>query len=165
MNEQLQKRKNIRIKDYDYSADGVYFITICTKNKEKILSSISIENTNVKLTSFGKIVEKHINNLNDLYKHIDVFNYVIMPNHIHLIVGIGITNNISLSANDGSPRAVTPTIPKLVNALKSLCSKNAGFSMWQRNYYEHIIRNEHEYNLVYKYVEENPLAWIYDKYY
>ena len=50
MNEQLQKRKNIRIKDYDYSADGVYFITICTKNKEKILSSISIENTNVKLT-------------------------------------------------------------------------------------------------------------------
>lgn len=74
MNEQLQKRKNIRIKDYDYSADGVYFITICTKNKEKILSSISIENTNVKLTSFGKIVEKHINNLNDLYKNIDVFN-------------------------------------------------------------------------------------------
>lgn len=57
------------------------------------------------------------------------------------------------------------SIPKLVNALKSLCSKNAGFSMWQRNYYEHIIRNEHEYNLVYKYVEENPLAWIYDKYY
>lgn len=72
-----------------------------------------------------------------------------MPDHIHIVIGL-----------NGSPKAATPTIPNIINAFKSLITKELGHSIWQRNYYEHIIRNEKEYYKILEYMEYNPLKWL-----
>ncbi len=168
MKKELPKRKNIRIPEYDYSQNGYYFITICTKNKEKILSIIvgvgvpddpSYNNEyEIRLTMFGLIAEKFINSINNTYKDIKIDNYVIMPNHIHMICGIE-------KYEGGSPTPTNAKIPFLISTFKRLTNKKCNQFIWQRNYYEHIIRNEKEYIRILEYIEYNPLNWIYDKYY
>jgi len=78
-----------------------------------------------------------------------------MPNHIHLIIAL----------SNGSPRSATPTIPKIINAYKSIVSKEIGYSIWQRNYYEHVIRNEKEYYEIKNYIQNNIINWEMDKYF
>lgn len=77
-----------------------------------------------------------------------------MPNHVHMIVGV-----------IGSPKAATPTIGKIINNYKALITKQIGYSIWQRNYYEHIIRNEKEYIKIKEYIRNNPINWEKDKYF
>ena len=105
MQEKLPQRKQIRLKYYDYAASGYYFITICTQNRKHILAKIinnekiftnivgvdahidpKIENIKIKLLKPGKIIEKYINNYNNNFKNIKIHDYIIMPNHIHLII-------------------------------------------------------------------------------
>ncbi len=89
MKNELPKRKNIRIPEYDYSQEGMYFVTICTKDKQKILSEINLidnNNTIVKLSNIGKMVEECVNNIEKFNKNVQVNDYIIMPNHIHIIV-------------------------------------------------------------------------------
>ena len=104
MNENLPKRKDIRLKDYDYSDTGLYFLTICTNKRKKILSNIVggdvPDAPNVELTVYGKIADKYINQLNNHYETISVEQYVIMPNHIHLILFVN---------KDGASRTSPPT--------------------------------------------------------
>ena len=167
MNDKLPKRKNIRLKEYDYSLEGYYFITICTKDRKEILGQIkpvgvallgdpkekTIEQIDLK--NEGKIVKKHINNCNKIFDNIFIDEYVIMPNHIHLIIVL----------SNGSPRSATPTIPKIINAYKSIVTKEIGYPIWQRNYYEHVIRNEKEYYEIKKYIQNNIINWEMDKYF
>ena len=108
-----------------------------------------------KIRTYGEIVRKKIENIKKSYGNIDVDMYVIMPNHIHLIIEIGKRN--------GSMKAATPTIAKIVRTLKGLITKESGFSIFQRNYYEHIIRNEKEYIKIREYIHNNPLKWKEDK--
>ena len=101
----LPKRKDLRLKNYDYSECGAYFITICTRNRIKVLSNIVggdvLDAPRVELTAYGKIVDKYINQLNDFYENVFVEQFVIMPNHIHLILFV---------REDGSSRTSTPTV-------------------------------------------------------
>ena len=103
------KRKNIRLKDYDYSKEGYYYITICIKDRKEILSKIKIYNTKLKsndvgvgvpddpekiqieLTTYGEIIKKQIKEINNIYKDIKIENYIIMPNHVHMIIEISKT--------------------------------------------------------------------------
>lgn len=174
-NPEIHHRKSIRLKNYDYAKEGYYFITICTKNREPVLSKINVgvdahidpnakmkqlkndialDHIKIELQYDGKIVKKYIQNINRVYKDIHVNSYVIMPDHLHMIVCI----------NSGSMRALTPTekisIPQMVRSLKLMVTKEIGYSIWQRNYYEHIIRNEIEYNQICEYIKQNPLRWI-----
>ena len=159
--EKLKSRKELRIKEYDYSQEGYYFITICTNNRENILSKIvynEIRNeAKIQLTEEGRIIEKRIKVTNEKDKNIFINSYVIMPNHVHMII-----------ENNGSSRAPTPTnsvIPKFVSGFKRLTNKEYEKNIWQRNYYEHIVRNEKEYYEIQEYIELNPLKWEKDIYF
>ena len=163
MEKRIIKRKNLRIPKYNYSSEGLYFITICTKNRRCILSQINYDSqnemVNLDLLNFGKIVEKYIKNINNTYDNIIIDNYVIMPNHIHFICLIS-SNNRDKNSNPSNH-----TIPLLISTFKRLTNKECNVKMWQRNYYEHIIRNEKEYIEIINYIYENPQKWNNDIYF
>ena len=189
-------RKPTRWSSFDYNKNRVYFLTICTKNKECILSSI-VPNDDLKvvaeksaqsvgdgaldipmlrdgfmpkveLTQIGKIVEKYILST-DRIENVIVDKYVIMPNHIHMIVAIK-NQNLDM----GMSRAPSPTergvnqsrsdrsnamIPRVVGALKRLSNAEIGENIFQRSYYDHVIRNVDDYDETVKYILHNPRRW------
>ena len=164
---ELPKRKHPRLDNYDYSSAGAYFVTICTQNRRCVLSRIvgrglaPAETTEIEYTLFGEIAEKQLFLLEERYPYLAVDKYVIMPNHIHVIM------ILSGRAAGASPR---PTIADIVCAYKSLttreCKKN-GFEgiLFQTSFYEHIIRGREDYEEIVKYIYENPLQWYYDELY
>lgn len=142
-------RKKLRLNGFDYSTNGAYFITLCTKNKKCILSSIVKSGyysyPKVQLTKIGNTVKKYLDNIPG------ITYYVIMPNHIHLIVEKeNITN--SVLSND-------------IRSFKTLVTKKVGFQIWQRGFYDNIIRNNYDYNIRLQYIYDNPIKWCEDKYY
>lgn len=141
----LPQRKQNRLKNYDYSQNGAYFITVCVKNRKKILCDIVGDDAHIVLTKCGSIVEKYIQNVTEIKK------YVIMPDHIHAIIHI----------ESGTMRASSPTnkVANIVRSLKILTTKEIGESIFQRSYYDHIIRNEQDYNQICEYIENNPAKW------
>ena len=163
----LPKRKHPRLDNYDYSSAGAYFVTICTRNRRCLLSRVvgrglaPAETNGIAYTAFGEIAEKQLFLLEDRYPYLSVDKYVIMPNHIHVIM---ILNGEAAGA---SPR---PTVTDIVCAYKSLtmreCKKN-GFEgkLFQTSFYEHIVRDRKDYEEIAKYIYENPLHWYYDELY
>lgn len=150
----IKVRKNIRLKRYDYSQVGYYFITICTKNRECILSKIKEcrgEHFSSVLTYEGKIVNKHINEIGKKYFNIVIDEYIVMPNHIHIILIIKSKNSNNISI--------------IIQQLKGAITKELGYSIWQKLFYEHIIRKEKEYLTIKEYIKNNPENWKKDKYY
>lgn len=148
----------MRLCGYDYSQNGKYFITICTKSRREALSDIC--RGGALLRPIGKISETEIRNLSE-QSNINVDKYVIMPNHIHMI--------ITIQRVEQSP---TPTIADIICAFKSITTKSAnksnsipGRQIWQRSYHDHIIRNEQEYQRIWQYIDTNPLIWEKDCYY
>ncbi len=155
MNE-LPKRKQMRLNDYDYSQNGYYFITVCTESRQTNLSDVY--NGGVLLRPIGKIAENEIAELTKRYK-IGINPYIIMPDHIHMIIKI----NRETQRAEQSP---APTVCDMICAFKSLTTKIAnkndnciGRRIWQRNYYEHIIRDENDYIANAEYILNNPLKW------
>ena len=142
----LPKRKPTRLKNYDYSSDGAYFITICTHKKQKILSNIVgaiHESPEIKLSLNGEIVEKYIKQLEARF-YLKVDKYVIMPNHIHLLIVI------ETRAIRESPLQKRSTISNAIGYLKMNVSRDVhkiGYTekIWQRSFHDHIIRNEGDY--------------------
>jgi len=191
-------RHSIRLKEYDYSQSGAYFVTICTNNRECLLGRI-IDNI-IELNKAGKIIYTVWSELPHYYCGIDIDEFIIMPNHIHgiiLIVGAGpcaCPNNMyeqrkqhgntyykggqpSNIYRKGQPQGVAPTysLPDIVHRFKSLTTTlyregvlNNTFPpfdgrLWQRNYYEHIIKNDKELNIIRQYIVTNPLQWTMDR--
>ena len=163
---ELPKRKPTRLKGFDYSSCGAYFITICTKDRQKILSEIVGGDVldapkNIDLLPYGKIVERYINRLNDSYEFINVEAYVVMPNHIHIMLFV---------SQSGASRTSPPTkqhsaVAQFVSTLKRFSNKECGGNIWQRGFYDHIIRNREDYESIVKYIYENPMRWYYDELY
>ena len=145
----LISRKANRLKDYDYSENGAYFITICTKDRKGILSEIVGDDAHIVPKPYGRVVEKYIGNIPEAEK------YVIMPDHIHMIVRL----------ENGSMWASTPTnrIAGIVRSLKVLVTKEIGKPIFQRSYYDHVIRNQHDYDEIWKYIDNNPKKWAIEK--
>ena len=165
----LPKRKQVRLPEYDYSAPGAYFVTVCTQNRRCILSRITVGadalgGPNLTLTDMGRIAEKYILSTNRIAGlHVD--KYVIMPNHIHLLLRI---DGVFAGADDGPPRASAPTyatIPSAIGALKRLVHREAGQAIFQRSYHEHVIRGEADYWEIWEYIDTNPAKWAEDRYY
>ena len=165
---ELPNREPNRLPDYDYSQDGAYFVTVCTQVRKQILSKISVgtplpgcpQMPRLELLHHGKIAEKVIHQLNDFYDYLSVDKYVIMPDHIHFL--------ITLHNENGHPGRGVPTrinersseIARFVGTFKRFCNKQYGSNIWQSRYYDHVIRNQQDYNEIWEYIENNPRKWL-----
>ena len=157
-NKQIIRKKN-RLKGYDYSSNASYFLTVCSDKRKEIFSQIVFDNTVganiVRLSKIGQKIENCILKIEEIYPCVFVDNYVIMPNHIHLILTID-TNRRPM---------VAPTVATVIKQFKGAASKEAGTSIWQKGYYDHIIRNENDFNETMKYITFNAQKWDEDKYF
>lgn len=157
-----KQRKPTRLKSYNYSENGAYFVTMCTKDRQCILSKIvgsdALDAPMVCLTDYGKIVDAEICKMNSIYENIQVIRYVIMPNHVHLLAVI--------KHCDGASRASLPTksvLSTYVGTLKRFCNKRCGKQLWQTSFYDHIIRNDEDMYNHLQYIDENPKKWLIGK--
>lgn len=147
-------RKPNRIKGYDYNQNGAYFITICTNEKKNLFWKYAWahierpEDVPNNYSEYGKIVDNAINQIQNHYPDIEVDKYVIMPNHIHLI----------LMLSSCEPKNST-SISNVINQLKGSVTRQIGFSCWQKSFYDHVIRNERDYLEIWRYIYENPIKW------
>lgn len=194
-------RKDIRLGDFDYSRDGAYFVTVCTKNKMCIFwekndkykpftaandndenepqnnGSMPKQNKNadsqsvgaafrrpqisrkIRLSEYGRIVKNELLKIPSIYPDlIFIPKFVIMPNHIHLIIVI----SHDYCGYDGR-RNAAPTISRIMNQFKGSVSRQSGFSVWQKSFHDRILRNEHEYHGAWQYIENNPSNWENDE--
>ncbi len=153
-------RKNIRLKDFDYSSAGHYFVTIVSHKRKNIFGKIS--NGIMELNNIGMIVEKKWQEIPIHFPYIEVDSYVVMPNHVH-----GIIINIGIGARHASPlQTEIQPLGVVVGSFKSAVTKyvhDLGWfinrRIWQRNYYEHIIRDEDDYQHITEYINNNPFNW------
>ena len=173
-------RRSIRLKDYDYSQAGAYFVTVCTHGQECLFGEI--EDGIMCLNPLGLIVRACWDNLPNHYPNVELDAFTVMPNHVHGIVvladpGVGARlprPNESLRPDRaGEPcpytRIVTPALGHIVAYFKYQSAKRinrlrgtAGFRVWQRNYYEHIIRSQKSLDAIRRYIEDNPIQWPFD---
>lgn len=157
--EQYPKRKRNRIDDFDYSADGAYYVTVCTNNRQHLFWSQCTSNhrltvDDVPLSEIGKLVEEAILDIPNHYHCVFIDQYCIMPDHVHLIIKIDRANNVRPYENSEAP-----TISRIVKQFKGVVSKIIGRSIWQKSFYDHCIRNEKDYNEIWEYIEQNPLKY------
>ena len=160
-----EKRKPNRLKNFDYSSNGAYFITICAQDKRCVFGKIvgqGLAPAETVLSKYGRIAERQLMLLNDRYPTITIDKYIIMPNHIHFIL---------MLKGESAGASPCPTVSDVICAYKSLTTrmcKNEGFThekIFQASFYDHIIRDEDDYMIKVKYIEENPAKWQEDKYF
>ena len=158
---ELPKRKQNRLADYDYSTPNAYFITICTKNREnlfwKTTEASNVCLRNVPLTNLGMITQQRIAEIPKHYPMISVDHFVIMPNHIHLL--------LQINTDVDGRSVIAPTISTVVRLMKGAVSKQAGFLVWQKGFYDHVIRSDNDYRDIWNYIEGNPGKWVEDDLY
>ena len=155
-------RKNTRLKYYNYDKRGICFITICTKERRNILSQVVGTGVPdcplVALSEYGEIADKYIKQLSEFYDDINVSDYVIMPDHIHMMIVI---------TEDGPSGTPVPTdiqnskLSRFISTFKRFCNKEYSENIWQRRSYDHIIRDRDDYCEHLKYIHENPKRWYY----
>ncbi len=164
------KRKSPRIKGYDYNTPGYYFVTVCTHKKENILCDIASENNSIVgggapdapkviLNDYGKIVQKYILSSKNI-KGVTVDKYVIMPNHIHMIIYV--------EEAYGTSKAPSPTnnaVSLTISVLKRFSNREIGHNIWQRSFHDHIIRGDEDYRKIWEYIDTNPHRWKEDCFY
>ena len=160
----LPQRKPTRLKNFDYNSTGAYFITLCMENRQQILSQIvgvdvPGDPKNAELSSYGIVADKYIKQMSKFYENITVNQYVIMPDHIHILLFV---------RENGSPRTSTPTkqtstVSHFISTFKRFCNKEYGKNIWQRGFHDHMIRNRKNYEEIAKYIYENPMRWYYDE--
>lgn len=181
-NPTIHRRKSIRLQGYDYSQAGAYFITVCTHNRVPLFGEI-VDGVMV-LNSAGQIVEKCWCAIPEHFPQVTLDEFVVMPNHVHGIITVGANN---VGANDYLPlpsdetpiQSNEPPRPLQHGTSRTIGSMVRGFkigvtrwfrantdihAVWQRNYYEHIIRNEDAYLKIAEYIQTNPQRWETDTY-
>ena len=167
---ELPSRKHPRLRDYDYSRNGVYFLTICTRNRAPILSEIvgrGLAPAEVRLLTAGRIAAEEMENLPKRFPRVRIEASVIMPNHIHLL--------LSLRAAGASPRPTDGKdfgIMDVMRVFKSLTTRRwnqwngtQGRPLWQTSYHDHIIRDDNDFLNHWSYLNNNPARWAEDEYY
>ena len=172
MRERAHDRLHPRLKGYDYGRAGAYFVTICAAKRAPVFSTIRTDRPDgleertvgrdaliaplVELTDIGRLTEKHIKGTEFAYQNVKIPNYVIMPDHIHLLIVIEAAGPMGASG---------PTLPQIIKAFKHLVTRELGYSVWQTSYHDHIIRNDEDYLAHWAYIDANPAHWTEDEYY
>ncbi len=156
MDKELLSRKRNRLKYYDYSSCGAYFITICTSDRRNYfwngVGATIGRPQDVDLSQYGKLVDEAINNIPSIYPALKLDHYVIMPDHIHLL--------LIIRADEYGRPMVAPTISRVVQQLKGYITKRIGHSIWQKLFFDHVIRNRQDYEEHVKYICDNPVKWV-----
>ena len=168
----LPKRKNIRLKNYDYSSPGAYFVTICTENRRnyfwngtlnpqafewRSVGANCVRPQNLPLSDIGNAVLDELEKWHKTYDTVELCSYVIMPNHLHIMVFI--------SADEYGRPQVAPTVSRMVKQFKGAVTKKISRPIWQKSFVEHVIRNKQDFETKSKYICENPIQWYYDELY
>lgn len=163
----MDKRKSNRLPMFDYSQNGAYFITICTKDKQKIFwiddksqNSVGADiiRPHDKLNDLGLIVECAIEQITEYYPNTMIDKYVIMPNHVHILMRI--------ENDEFNGRIISaPTISIIIGQMKRWVSKQISYPIWQKSFHDHVIRNELDYRRIWQYIDTNPTKWELDCYY
>lgn len=176
---QKQHRRSIRLNSYDYTQAGSYYITICTYNRESLFGKIL--DGHMMLNNLGEVVYDKWLSTESIRHNVTLDSFQIMPNHLHGIVTINNPNGKESSPGRGDPagrsyeineRRLKPnSLGAIIGQFKSVSAKrinilrrNSSMPVWQRNYYEHVIRNEDDLNIVRQYIQNNPLQWDTDDY-
>ena len=167
---ELPKRKSVRLKGYDYSQNGLYFVTICTQDRQQIFGEITANK--MVLNDIGKIIENNWELLPNRFP-IELAECQIMPNHMHSIIHlVGAHHDApdNTRAIRESPLQKRSMLSQIIGYLKMNTTKQIRilknykyFPVWQRNYYEHIIRNEQELDKIQEYIKLNPQLWERDR--
>lgn len=167
------QRKPNRLQGFDYSTPTAYFVTLCTQGRQCVLSTISVgasiarPPTNT-LTHAGEIVDAAIQGISQHYPSVQVDKYVIMPNHVHIILRICTAESgRAMLAPTTTPVKDAPSvsIPKIIQHMKGIVTKQLGISLWQKSFHDHIIRSEDDYRAIWNYIDTNPLRWTEDCFY
>ncbi len=161
----LPKRKPARLKEYDYSVPGAYFVTVCTHQKLHLFGKVV--NGEMQLNDLGTIVHQEILKIEAHYDNVKVDKFIVMPNHVHMII-------VLLDAEGINP---FPTkqydIPNIIGKLKAGVTRivgnvfmhSANKPIWQRSFHDHIIRNEQDYLKIWNYIDTNAGKWEQDCFY
>jgi len=185
----FQDRKSIRLKDYDYSAEGYYFVTVCVHNRQRLLGKVDVgagpcAGPVMELTPLGEMVRKIWNEIPQYYPGVDIDEFTVMPNHIHGIIIISgrggrgnpaptgdHANECGVGARSPRPPFVHPTLGQIVAYFKYQSTKRinsvrnaSGTRFWQRNYFDRVIRNDRELFQIRQYIQYNPEMWDDDEY-
>lgn len=184
-NNKMVSRKSIRLKGYDYASCGAYFVTVCVNNRKSVFGDVL--DGKIILNDAGKMAYRVWGEIPQFYNGIDIDHFQIMPNHMHgiiIMVGAGPCarpdnekiNYCNIQSNDyhkGQPQGVAPTLSlsDIVHRFKTMTTKqycdgvksrnwpSFDVRLWQRNYYEHLIRDKSDFNRIRKYIIDNPLNW------
>ena len=163
----LKIRKNTRLKGADYNRNQAIFLTLCTKERRCVLSHVVgtgvPDGPQIKLTGYGQIADKYLRKLNDFYDDLSVENYVIMPNHIHILLWI--KADAHGPSRTPVPTTQNTTTAQFLSTFKRFCNKEYGVNIWQYRSNDHIIRDRHDYEEHLRYIYENPIRWYYDELY
>jgi len=156
----MEGRRPTRLPRFDYGSPGAYFVTVCTHGHRCVLSRISVGEglcalPMVALTDIGLKVEQAIVYIDRAYPGIRVEKYVIMPNHVHLLVRV--------EAREGGRGG--PPLQQIIGRMKSYTTHQFGGMLWQRSFYDHVIRCERDYLEIWRYIDENPAKWAEDRFY
>ena len=165
----LPYRKPNRLPNYNYSQSEAYFITVCAKEKQMLFGSIVgggvLDAPQMQLSRYGKVVEQQLLTMAAQYKNIRLEKYVVMPNHIHLLLLL----EQGLSRASGTPPPTNDraneTIPRYVSTFKRFTNKAAEADLWQRGYHDHVIRADRDYKMIWQYIDTNPQRWQKDCFY
>ena len=152
------QRKTIRLKNYDYSTPGYYFITVCAKDKKKLFGDVAagdeFSQSLPVLCKHGETVCEQLEAMRSFYSNIALEKYVVMPNHVHML--------LQVKAEQGTRPS---TLSAFVGTFKRFCSKGCGEDLWQSRSYDHVVRNEKDYQRIWEYIDNNPTRWTEDSLY
>ena len=153
----LPERKKNRLQTYDYQTPGYYFLTFCTADRACLLGYVTeadeTRQSSMLLSKAGSVVDEAIRAIPALYSCVALGKYVIMPNHVHLILHL---------QDIGRP---CPSVSRIVQQLKGVVTKRLGRNIWQIHFHDHVIRNEQDYREIWQYIDNNPTKWFLDRYY
>ena len=161
-----KNRKLPRLPDYDYATPGTYFITICTHNKQCIMGNIQQNNVgeaHIQHSPIGLIAKQCLLQIESHYDNVKIDNWVIMPNHIHLLISI--TERINPFPT------MHHDIPNIIGKYKAAVTRCVGNAfmhsgkLWQTSFYDHIVRSDADYQQIWQYITGNPSKWLEDRFY
>jgi putative transposase len=167
---ETSKRRSLRLKEYDYSQPGAYFITLCTHKRRCILGEV-IEDE-MRLNDVGRLVETEWLNTAKIRPYVSLDAFIVMPNHFHAIFFIqhraGATHRVAPTGAKPGGGPEPASVGAIVGQFKSRVTKEINAwhsfgSLWQRNYYEHVIRDEEDLNRIRQYIQDNPRRWLDDE--